>query len=688
MPPSTSAIPLRRLFSTSAAAHATLKPPRASTINPPDVRSTAALGVLQPLRSSESLHRAEALGALPGVALKSSEISEEDAVEAVVENLLVQVDRHGDSFTTSQCIAVLKELTKTVESAETATRNMLSDGRLQHLVNRTVSIATVESASLKWSDVIALMESFVKLRLRAPLRDVTPICFRFMKNVEPAEMREKLRQAGRTLQLLGQGMVYHPEVFDFTCHSAERAKLMDPHTIALVLYEAGRHGLRTKHYTDVIVPAAAELAPSMSLEDLRLSMRGLMRFVKDWRAFFDVVCIKTNRVQDELSNMTNESLIMLMRVCKELKASRKYNDIHKEIADEISQRLSRREFSSEEQGMVSMYMDKDTSTWMSMVCDIGRDPFMLDKISFWQTGQFLAAISRLGLFDEKLYSNVADVITKDMSLYKDPETLASTLWAMAKSGFVQGNFVEASLASANSLINATNNNMNAWSQILWSLIQQGCDPSSDTRMANIVEFVAQLPVPVHRGHFRRLHQAADVLEEESPMRKYLRHPLSSATALPPRDSRRNQITNQIAKVLTESDLLPTRAIDTRVMVSPSCSSILDIAISAEGSGSAATPVSGFIIAAGDTDHRQMRVVSASTEGSNSYYGGFGMKVQPHADHEFEHIRTGQNLMYQRILARRGLTVSIIGENEWKRAHESGEEEEFLRKKLEEVGMAC
>ncbi|EER05025.1 hypothetical protein Pmar_PMAR009204 [Perkinsus marinus ATCC 50983] len=325
---------------------------------------------------------------------------------------------------------------------------------------------------------------------------------------------------------------------------------------------------------------------------------------------------------------------------------------------------------------------------MSMVCDIGRDPFMLDKISFWQTGQFLAAISRLGLFDEKLYSNVADVITKDMSLYKDPETLASTLWAMAKSGFVQGNFVEASLASANSMINATNNNMNAWSQILWSLIQQGCDPSSDTRMANIVEFVAQLPVPVHRGHFRRLHQAADVLGEESPMRKYLTHPLSSATALPPRDSRRIQITNQIAKVLTESGLLPTRAIDTRVMVSPSCSSILDIAISAEGSGSAATPVSGFIIAAGDTDHRQMRVVPASTEGSNSYYGGFGMKVQPHAEHEFEHIRTGQNLMYQRILTRRGLTVSIIGENEWKRAHESGEEKAFLRKKLEEVGMAC
>lgn len=98
-----------------------------------------------------------------------------------------------------------------MESAETATRNMLSDGRLQHLVNRTVSIATAESASLKWSDVIALMESFVKvvrkvpgsvpaydiffqLRLRAPLRDVTPICFRFMKNVEPAEMKEKLRQ--------------------------------------------------------------------------------------------------------------------------------------------------------------------------------------------------------------------------------------------------------------------------------------------------------------------------------------------------------------------------------------------------------------------------------------------------------------------------------------------------------------
>ncbi|EER05024.1 hypothetical protein Pmar_PMAR009203 [Perkinsus marinus ATCC 50983] len=360
MPPNTSAIPLRRLFSTSAAAHATLKPPRASTINPPDVRSTAALGVLQPLTSSESLHRAEVLSALPGVTLKSTEVAEEDELEAVVENLLVQVDRDGDSLTTLQCIAVLKELTKTVESAETATRNMLSDGRLQHLVNRTVSIATAESASLKWSDVIALMESFVKLRLRAPLRDVTPICFRFMKNVEPAEMKEKLRQAGRTLQLLGQGMVYHPEVFDFTCHSAERAKLMDPHTMALVLYEAGRHGLRTKHYTDVIVPAAAELAPNMSLEDLRLSMRGLMRFVKDWRAFFDVICIKSSRVHDELSNMTNESLIMLMRVCKELKASRKYNDTHKDIADEISQRLSRREFSSEEQGMVSMYMDKDT----------------------------------------------------------------------------------------------------------------------------------------------------------------------------------------------------------------------------------------------------------------------------------------------------------------------------------------
>ncbi|KAF4649628.1 hypothetical protein FOL47_001885, partial [Perkinsus chesapeaki] len=309
------------------------------------------------------------------------------------------------------------------------------------------------------------------------------------------------------------------------------------------------------------------------------------------------------------------------------------------------------------------------STWMAMVCDIGRDPFMLDKISFWQTGQFLAAISRLNLFDEKLYSNVADVLAKDMNLYKDPETLASTLWAMSKSGFIQDNFVTATLTSANSMVNSTNNNMNAWSQILWSLTQQGCDPEKDSRMANIVNFVANLPVPAHRGHFRRLHQAADVLGENSPMRKYLTHPLSSATALPPRDNKRNQIGAQIVKCIAENDILPDRATDTRMIVSPTCSAILDIAIGLPGSSSAATPFGGFILAAGDTDHRQMKMVPASQQGSVSYYGGFGMKVEPHADHKLEHIRTGQNLTYKRILERRGLSVSFIGELEWVEAQE-------------------
>ncbi|KAF4686509.1 hypothetical protein FOZ60_005102 [Perkinsus olseni] len=803
MPTSSSAIPLRRLFCTSsAAARATLKPPR-PTIAPPDVRSTASLGVLQPPRLSHPLGGVAEIrdtaevtsehyetATSPGVVRDVSGEQEADDVEATVERCLARVDSEGDCFTTAQCMTILKELTSTTDVAEAATRNMLSDGRLQHLVNRTVSVATAEGSSLEWTDVLDLMEAFVKLRLRAPLRDVTPLCFRFMNipegsAVDPKEMERKLHHAGRTLQLLGQGMVYHPEVFDFTCHSVARAKLMDPHTMAVVLYEAGRHGLRTKHYTDVIVPAAAELAPGMSLDDLRLSMRGLMRFVKDWRAFFDVICVKTTRVKDELPSMTNESLIMLMRVGKELRGSRQYNEIQKEVAGEISKRLSRREFSSIEQGMVSMYMDKDSryppavydlayaiqkdlarqvaescsdvsvgvrellsvtdivdlmdcwaswnlpvehrlwnsllndlalcrlseikyspnislwsgvtlscsrvnyyhSTWMAMVCDIGRDPFMLDKISFWQTGQFLAAVSRLNLFDEKLYSNVADVITKDMNLYKDPETLASTLWAMAKSGFVQENFVTAALASANSMVNSTNNNMNAWSQILWSLLQQGCHPSTDPQMANIVDFVSKLPVPAHRGHFRRLHQAADVLGEGSPMQKYLTHPLSSATALPPRDNRRNQISNQIAKCLSESSLLPGRAVDTRVIVSPTCSSILDVAIGAEGSSSAATPVTGLIVAAGETDHRQMRVVPASPEGSIGYYGGYGMKVEPHADHEFKHILTGQNLMYQRIFERRGLRVAIIGEREWARAQQSGEEVVLLRKKLEEVGLA-
>ncbi|KAF4694277.1 hypothetical protein FOZ62_032121 [Perkinsus olseni] len=803
MPTSNSAVPLRRLFCTSsAAARATLKPPR-TTIAPLDVRSTASLGVLQPPRLSHPFggvaevrdaaevtreHYEKATS--PGVVRDVSGEQETDDVEATVERCLARVDSEGDGFTTPQCMTILKELTSTADVAEAATRNMLSDGRLQHLVNRTVSVATAEGSSLEWTDVLDLMEAFVTLRLRAPLRDVTPLCFRFMNipedsTVDPKEMERKLNYAGRTLQLLGQGMVYHPEVFDFTCHSVARAKLMDPHTMAVVLYEAGRHGLRTKHYTDVIVAAAAELAPGMSLDDLRLSMRGLMRFVKDWRAFFDVICVKTTRVKDELPSMTNETLIMLMRVGKELRGSRQYNEIQKEVAGEISKRLSRREFSSIEQGMVSMYMDKDSryppavydlayaiqkdlarqvaescsdvsvgvrellsvtdivdlmdcwaswnlpvehrlwgsllndlalcrlseikyspnislwsgvtlscsrvnyyhSTWMAMVCDIGRDPFMLDKISFWQTGQFLAAVSRLNLFDEKLYSNVADVITKDMNLYKDPETLASTLWAMAKSGFVQENFVTAALASANSMVNSTNNNMNAWSQILWSLLQQGCHPSTDPQMASIVDFVSKLPVPAHRGHFRRLHQAADVLGEGSPMQKYLTHPLSSATALPPRDNRRNQISNQIAKCLSESSLLPGRAVDTRVIVSPTCSSILDVAIGAEGSSSAATPVTGLIVAAGETDHRQMRVVPASPEGSIGYYGGYGMKVEPHADHEFEHILTGQNLMYQRILGRRGLRVAIVGEREWTKVQQSGEEVVLLRKKLEEVGLA-
>ncbi|KAF4655229.1 hypothetical protein FOL47_009537 [Perkinsus chesapeaki] len=328
------------------------------------MRTSASLGVLQDPRGSAGFKENKVTIEPQSVENSPAKDDQINDPEAIVEESLARVDKHGDTYGVFDCLKELKVLTSSIDISETATRNMLSDGRLQHLINRTVSVANAHSADLKWEDILDFMEAFVKLRLRAPLRDIAPICFRYISaenNVtDGSEMQERLSLAAKTLSFLGQGMVYHPELFDFTCHSVARAKQMTPHTMAVVLYEAGRHGLRTKHYTDVIVPAAAELAPGMSLDDLRMAMRGLMRFVKDWRAFFDAVCVKSNRVKEELSNMTNESLIMLMRVGKELRASKQYNEMQKEVAVEISARLNRGEVSGIEQGMVSMYMDKDS----------------------------------------------------------------------------------------------------------------------------------------------------------------------------------------------------------------------------------------------------------------------------------------------------------------------------------------
>jgi hypothetical protein len=119
-------------------------------------------------------------------------------------------------------------------------------------------------------------------RFRTPLRDLAA-------SVLPYLMDEKINSDPKfigkivdIISLTGKGMVFFQELFDFLLKN--RDKLTGSQTSVLI-YECGRHGLRSKHYLDILTKDSRSKVSKMSAEDVSRALMGVCKFSTDYRDF-------------------------------------------------------------------------------------------------------------------------------------------------------------------------------------------------------------------------------------------------------------------------------------------------------------------------------------------------------------------------------------------------------------------
>jgi len=197
---------------------------------------------------------------------------------------------------------------------------------LQPFVERALYLAN--NADL--DQIADLADCFVQLRLRIPLRDLVPTATARLSRQGPEALSNVLRIASAT----GKGSLFFIELFEF---AKEHRMSMNASDISTFLYECGRHGLRCKHLMDPCVERAAELAPQMSLLDIMRTSQGLLRFSRDWKAFFIAV---RARLMSGMGNLSAPQLLLTLRISRDLRHIQDFADLHAALCTELVMRAN------------------------------------------------------------------------------------------------------------------------------------------------------------------------------------------------------------------------------------------------------------------------------------------------------------------------------------------------------------
>lgn len=196
---------------------------------------------------------------------------------------------------------------------------------IQPVVDQTLQY--VSDAS--WEEIAELAETFVKLRLRLPLRDMIPAVTAKVMNSEAAALPSVIRIMSAT----GKASLYFSELFDF-CN--EHLHSLAASDLATYVYESGRHGLRTRHFMETAGNRAVDLVPQMNLTDIMRAWQGFVRFSRDRKGYYIAA---EPLVRKQISGLTVHQLILALRVSKDLKHIAGFVDLHTACATELMKRM-------------------------------------------------------------------------------------------------------------------------------------------------------------------------------------------------------------------------------------------------------------------------------------------------------------------------------------------------------------
>lgn len=188
----------------------------------------------------------------------------------------------------------------------------------QPLVEKSLFFANTATLG----ELALLSDCFRDLRLRLALRDMMPVISNQLRTAGSEDLQSVLQ----LLSNLGKGSLFHIELFEF-CN--QRLGSLDAAGVAVFLYEAGRHGLRCRHLIDAALPRAIELVPDMSINDIMMASQGLVRFSRDWSAFF---LAARPRVLAQLQSLSASQLLLGLRVSRDLRHFNEMVDVHSACA--------------------------------------------------------------------------------------------------------------------------------------------------------------------------------------------------------------------------------------------------------------------------------------------------------------------------------------------------------------------
>ena len=172
----------------------------------------------------------------------------------------------------------------------------------------TILKDTRQASLLGLRSVVEAMESAESARCRTPLRDLAAHMVPFISEPSISKTPEALSLTVRALRCSGRGMVYFQEFFEYLVGQREA---LSPSDLAILIHECGRHGLRSKHYLDILVKSVPSQVPKMDRSSLSLCLKGVCKFAGDYVAFSSALVKRTS-----FNLLSSDEVLVLMRVLR------------------------------------------------------------------------------------------------------------------------------------------------------------------------------------------------------------------------------------------------------------------------------------------------------------------------------------------------------------------------------------
>ena len=149
-------------------------------------------------------------------------------------------------------------------------------------------------------------------RYRTPLRDSSLVLISQLPKVVSSGDIGFNKSALYTLAQTGKGMVYLEELFQFL---VDRQDTLTGSELACLIYECGRHGLRSKHFLDSIVKNSPDsIVRRISAADIPMALKGVCRFAADYRQFVESAIRKL-----EIKSLQPHDVLITMRTLRQIK---------------------------------------------------------------------------------------------------------------------------------------------------------------------------------------------------------------------------------------------------------------------------------------------------------------------------------------------------------------------------------